>query len=194
MSHELLRDSRLYSLLLHIDRALAAEVRAGGCGECGGRLDVSDYPRKPRGGPPPELAAEYSWRLSFCCDVEGCRTRATPESVRYLGRRVYLGAAIVLVSAMLHGVTEKRVAELRESVHPSLGKDTLLRWRVWWHETLPKTPFWIAARARFDQPVDESDLPASLLARLDGTDRERLVAALKFVSPLSARPRSARAG
>ena len=194
MSHELLRDSRLFALLLHVDLEYAAQVRAGRCLLCGGRLDTSDYPRKPRGGPPPGLAAEYSKRLSFCCDVEGCRTRATPISVRFLGRRVYLGAAIVLVSAMLHGVTEKRVAELRERVHPSLGKDTLLRWRAWWRETLPEMSFWKAARARFDRPVDEADLPASLLARFDGGDRDRLVAALKFLSPLTARPRSARAG
>ncbi len=194
MSHEPLRDSRFFALLLYIDREEADHVRAGRCLECGGRLDTSDYPRKPRGGPPPELKAEYSKRFSLCCDVEGCRTRATPRSVRFLGRRVYLGAAIVLVSAMLHGVTEKRVAELRESVHPSLGKDTLLRWRAWWRTALPETPFWKASRARFDRPIDESDLPASLLARFDGDERDRIVALLKFLSPLTARPRSARAG
>lgn len=194
MSHELLRDSRLFALLLGIDHELADEVRAGRCLLCGGRLDTSDYPRKPRGGPPAELKVEYSKRLSLCCAVDGCRTRATPPSVRFLGRRVYLGAAVVLVSAMLHGVTEKRVAELRERVHPTLGKDTLLRWRAWWRETLPATPFWKAARARFVRPVDEADLPATMLARFDGGDRDRLVAALKFLSPLSTRPRSARAG
>ena len=194
MSHELLRDSRLFALLLHVDMEYAAQVRTGPCAVCGGRLDTSNYPRKPRGGPPAELASEYSLRFSFCCAVDGCRTRATPVSVRFLGRRVYLGAAVVLVSAMLHGVTEKRVAELRDRVHPTLGKDTLLRWRTWWRETLPEMPFWKAARACFDRPVDEADLPASLLARFGDDERDRLVAALKFLSPLTARPRSARAG
>ena len=194
MSHELLRDSRLFALLLGIDNDLADEVRAGRCLLCGGRLDTSDYPRKPRGGPPAEMKAEYSKRLSLCCAVRACRTRATPPSVRFLGRRVYLGAAVVLVSAMLHGVTEKRVADLREQVSATLSARTLHRWRAWWRETLPATPFWRAARARFARPVDEADLPAARGARFDGDDRDRLIATLKFLSPLTARPRSVRAG
>jgi hypothetical protein len=181
-------------LLLGVDREFAAEVRAAGCGTCGGRLDTSDYLRKPRGGPPPELKEEYSYRFSLCCNVEGCRKRATPPSVRYLGRRVYLGAAVILVSATIHGVTDKRLAELRERVYPTLAKDTLLRWRAWWQETLPATPFWRAARARFDRPVDTAELPSSLLERFGKDEIDRLVAALKFLSPLTARPRSARAG
>lgn len=194
MSLELLQDSRLFGLLLHVDRELADGVRAGGCLQCGGRLDTSDYPRKPRGGPPAELKDQYSHRFSFCCDVEGCRRRATPPSVRFLGRRVYIAAAVVLVSAMIHGVTEKRVAELRERVYPSLAKDTLLRWRAWWRDTFPSTPFWRQARARFRRPLDEQDLPASLLDRFDRDQRHRLIAALRFLSPLTTRQRSARAG
>ena len=194
MSLELLRDSRLFVLLLRIDREFAAKVRAGRCLECGGRLDTADYPRKPRGDPPPELKEEYSYRFSLCCDVEGCRTRATPRSVRFLGRRVYLGAAVILVSAMIHGVTEKRLTDLHECVYPTLAKDTLLRWRTWWHQTLPATPFWRAARARFDRPLDKAELPASLLARFGDDERDRLVATLKFLSPLTTRPGSARAG
>jgi hypothetical protein len=187
LSLELLRDSRFFALLLRIDHEFAAEVRAGGCGKCGGRLDTADYPRKPRGGPPPELKEEYSCRFSLCCDVEGCRTRATPQSVRFLGRRVYLGAAVILASAMLHGVTDKRLAELRERVYPTLAKDTLLRWRAWWRQTLPEMPFWQATRARFDHPLDKAELPASLLARFGDDERDRLVATLKFLSPLTTR-------
>ena len=32
-----------------IDADLAAKARAAGCAFCGGRLDVADYPRRPRG-------------------------------------------------------------------------------------------------------------------------------------------------
>lgn len=192
MSHELLRDSRVFTLLLRVDREFAAEVRAGRCLECGGRLDTADYPRKPRGGPPVELKEEYSNRFSLCCDVDGCRTRATPPSVRFLGRRVYLGPAVILVCAMIHGVTEKRVTELRVSVHPTLGKDTLLRWRAWWQDTLPTTPFWRDARARLTGSVEAGDLPRSLLERFGGDECDRLIAALRFLSPLTTRQRSAR--
>jgi hypothetical protein len=37
-----------------------------------------------------------SRRTSFCCHRDGCRERATPPSVVFLGRRVYAGAAVVL--------------------------------------------------------------------------------------------------
>jgi hypothetical protein len=46
---DLLRDARLFVLLLAIDRDLAAAARQGGCLCCGGRLDGASYPRKPRG-------------------------------------------------------------------------------------------------------------------------------------------------
>jgi hypothetical protein len=46
----LLTSAKLYQALLEIDEELAATARAGGCPLCEGRLDGSDYPRKPRGG------------------------------------------------------------------------------------------------------------------------------------------------
>lgn len=39
--------------------------REGGCLWCGGRLDVADYPRKPRGGSS-ELGDDYDVRRSSC--------------------------------------------------------------------------------------------------------------------------------
>jgi len=67
------------SLLPRFDDDLASQVREGGCPRCGGRLDVADYPRKPRGGSI-ELGDDYDVRRSFCCAVEGCRRRRTPPS------------------------------------------------------------------------------------------------------------------
>jgi hypothetical protein len=46
---------------------------------------------------PPFLMTNH--RFSFCCDRDGCRNRATPPSVRFLGRKVYLGAVVMLISA-----------------------------------------------------------------------------------------------
>jgi hypothetical protein len=68
--HALLRDARLYDLLLTFDRDLAAEARAAGCARCGGSLHSARYPRKPRGGPE-DLGPAYATRLSFCCAGEG---------------------------------------------------------------------------------------------------------------------------
>jgi hypothetical protein len=109
---ELLGDARLYAILQQIDEDLAARARAAGC-RCGGPLHSARYPRKPRGGPA-GLGSSYEQRLSFCCATEGCRKRTTPPSVRFLGRKVYLGAVVVLVSALRQGPSPMRVSVLHE--------------------------------------------------------------------------------
>lgn len=188
MSHALLRDASLYDVLLALDHDLAAEVRAGGCAFCGGRLDSARYPRKPRGGPE-DLGPEYAFRLSFCCARKGCRLRATPPSVRSLGRRVYLGAVVVLVTAMVSGITAARAARLRELLAVSVR--TLQRWRIWWRQTFVASAFWRGGRGRFMPPVAVDTLPASLLSRFAGADEQtRLVQTLRFLGPLTA-PRGA---
>lgn len=182
MWHEQLRDGRLYELLQRIDEDLCDELRRGGCEVCGGRLDAAHYPRKPRGGPP-DLAAAYGRRLSLCCARDGCRKRATPASVRFLGRRVYLGAVVVLVSALQNGPTPKRLARLRELL--GVTRWTVERWRRWWLDDFVRTPCWRAGRARVMPAVNERELPGTLLERFAGELIDRLVAMLRFVSPLT---------
>lgn len=182
MSHTLLSDTRLYILLLGIDGDLRDEVRTGKCPQCGDALHVADFPRKPRGGPG-KLPEGYAKRFSLCCSREGCRARATPRSVRFLGRRVYLGAVFLLASAMRHGLTPRRVGELRELL--GVSRRTLERWRRWWLDVFRTTPLWRAAQGLLATPVDPSRLPASLLERFGGEPMQQLVAALKFLTPLS---------
>lgn len=182
MCHALLSDARLYATLWKFDQDLAAQARAAGCG-CGGTLHSARFPRKPRGGPP-DLGPAYDRRLSFCCAVEGCRQRTTPTSVRFLGRRVYLGVVVVLVAAMRHGISPARATRLRDLLGVSLR--TLKRWRTWWRETFVRGAFWQRARGRFVPPVDVGRLPASLLERFAGDDEAtRQVAALAFLAPLT---------
>ena len=97
VSLNVLSDARFYELLLKFDEDLAALARRFAC-DCGGALHVADYERKPRGALA-LLPAGYGSRFSFCCAREGCRHRATPPSIRYLGRKVYLGVVVVLVTA-----------------------------------------------------------------------------------------------
>jgi len=178
----LLRDSSLYQFLLTIDQGFAAEARADGC-SCGGRLHQANYDRKPRGGPS-DLRPEYGKRLSFCCALEGCRSRKTPPSVRFLGRRVYLGAVVLLVSAMQGGITDQRAARLRELL--GVSRRTLWRWRSWWRESFPESGFWKRTRDRFMPPLNDGTLPASLVDRFSGEDdRSRLIHALSFLAPLT---------
>ncbi len=176
----LLNDVDFFLLLLTFDQDRSKEVRSAGCPYCGSKLHFARYERKPRGAPA-GLPASYDRRDSLCCSADGCRRRVLPPSLRFFGRRVYLGPVFVLVSAMINGITEKRAAELYELVGVSIR--TLARWRKWWRETFPRTVFWQGSRARFMPPPDESLLPASLLEcfRQPG-ESELIVVVLKFLA------------
>lgn len=193
MCQNILRDARLFPALLKIDEELAAETRKDGC-SCGGVLHTSNYARKPRGRPEGAGAiGAHDLRLSYCCDREGCRKRRTPPSVRFLGRRVYLGAVVVLVTAMFHGLTASRARRIRELF--GVGERTLARWRKWWRETFTGTTFWKGARALFAVPVDEATMPLSMLDRFGGTESvDALIGTLRFLSPITTTWRKKEAG
>ncbi len=183
MWHALLRDSRFFETLLRFDEDLAEQARSAGCRHCRGALHQAHYRRKPRGGPP-ALGPEHERRLSLCCARESCRRRTTPPSLRFLGRRVYFGAVVVLVSALCHGLSPRRVARLREAI--GVDRRTLGRRRRWWRQQFARSAFWKAARGRFVAPVEGHELPAALLERFVGAGAgERLRAALVFLAPLS---------
>jgi hypothetical protein len=173
-------------LLPRIDDDLAARVQAAGCSFCGGRLDVADYPRSPRGANELELGDDYAWRRSFCCAIEGCRRRRTPPSVRFLGRKVYLGAVVVLTTALQHGPSKKSVTKL--SALLNISRRTLVRWRRWWSTMFATSRFWTSLRARFMPGVDEAAMPESLLSRMSVTDEPAVVALLRLLAPMSTRP------
>jgi hypothetical protein len=178
--HAVVGDASFYELLCRMDEEIAAKARQEGCGHCGGRLDSARYRRKPRGARF-DLGPAYERRLSFCCD--GCRRRTTPRSVRFLGRRVYLGAVVVLAAALRQGITPVRAGKLGELF--GVDRRTLMRWRRWWLDRMPRTDFWKRARGWFDRPVDEGGLPGCLLERFTGTARDAVMAVLRFLSPLS---------
>ena len=183
---ELLQDVRLYEQLLRIDQELASTARKLGCPLCRGRLDSARYSRKPRGGPV-GLGEAYDWMLSLCCDA--CRKRVRPPSVRFLDRRVYFGAVVVLVMAMREGLTSRRLTRLKDLL--GVDRRTVHRWRRWWREAFCETEFWRAGRGRLMPEVAESELPRSLLACFDGSLRQRLISTLRFLCPLTTRTQMA---
>jgi hypothetical protein len=188
LCHSLLRDASFQLHLLELDRAFAAETRQKGCPVCPGRLHVSDYPRKPRGGLE-RAGADMERRLSFCCAREGCRSRATPPSVRFLGRRVYLAVVVTLASARTQGLSGRRLSRLCGEL--GLCRRTLERWLSWWRETVPATGWWRELRGRLASPVETLGLPATLLERLGGGEREALEKLLVALAPLSVTARMA---
>jgi hypothetical protein len=177
----LLADARFHRLLLAIDDDIAADCRAEGCGQCGGVLHSARFRRKPRGRPA-GLDDVYDHRCSFCCAVEGCRKRATPSSLRFLGRKVYLATVVTLVCAMQHGAT---AARRRLSDLLGVSRRTVARWRQWWLSVFTAGRFWKAASAAFMPPADPTCLPLSLLDRFPGTVEERLLALLRLLAPIT---------
>jgi hypothetical protein len=171
-----LSDRQLHQLLERVDADLLEETRGEGCC-CGGKLHRADYERKARGVP------EWNKRYSLCCDQEGCRRRRTPESVRFLGRKVYAGLIVVLVSAMMNGLNPERVRRIREVL--KISTSTLKRWRQWWLDSFVRSSFWKAMRARFMPVLCEETLPWSLWMSFELEEPDRLLAVLQFLSPIT---------
>jgi hypothetical protein len=185
MYHDLPRSARFWSALFAIDRELAETTRKNAC-PCGGRLHSANYLRKPR-GTPVQLPEHECRRLSFCCDRDGCRKRVTPPSVRFLGPKVYLGAIIIVISAMRHGPTPRRVREL--SARFGADERTIARWQVFWREHFPQTHFWKIARASVIPLVEIGTLPYSLLNAFLRRHRHcrGWTLLLRFLSPITIR-------
>jgi hypothetical protein len=178
----ILTDASLYELLLRLDEDLAAEARQKGC-LCHGRLHSARYRRKPR-GVPERLQEDYSVRQSFCCEKEGCRKRTTPPSFRFLSRRVYVSAVVVLLTALRHGATPARMAALRQIA--GVSRRTVERWRQWWLRDFVRTVFWKSACGRFASPLDLKSLPLSLLdVFAEQAAKVKTVALLRFILPLT---------
>jgi hypothetical protein len=171
------QDPSFFRFLSQIDAELAADTRAAGCPHCSGRLHTADFPRKPRGCPA-AVVEEYSWRLSFTCGR--CDSRATPSSVRFLGRRVYVAAVLMLSSP-------PDSASARELQHLlGISRRTVLRWRRWWTQEFTRTQLWISLRSRLMPPIAPGELPLALLDRLrSAVPAKRLAQALHLLSPMS---------
>ncbi len=128
-------DREFFAALVRADSEIAAVVGGAGCGRCGGRLHRGDYPRKPRGALIAGAGEAFVVRLSFCCGREGCRRRTTPPSLRFLGRRVYLEAAVVVASV----IAVMRGAGRGTAVQVGVPPRTLGRWLGWWQGAFLRT-------------------------------------------------------
>lgn len=176
--------AKLCQLLQDEDLSELERVRSRGCPDCGGPLYRADYGRKPRGI---EDAFEHYFasRLSLCCGREGCRRRRTPRSVRFLGRRVYFGALVVLLCALRGGLLSWRLAFLQRAF--DVSRRTLERWRAWWLGEFADGAFWRVSAGRFaDGAGGRFALPRSLwLAWREQGFVSGCLSLLRFLSPLS---------
>ena len=181
MCHALLSNPKFFLFLCRIDEEFAEQVREGGCPECQENLHRANYDRKPRaaGSILPILPGK---RLSFCCGT--CRKRATPPSVLFLGRRVFLGVVMLMGSCRHAG----KIPSASQADLGNPSRQTLARWRSWWHEIFTQTSAWLALRGHLDCPIESEMLPQALIERMTGvSDEERFVILLRRLSPLSTR-------
>lgn len=188
MSHEVESVFNFHAWLFLLDVRAAEQVQAAGCRHCEGRLHVSNYARKVRGLS--EEAAEagcYGLRLSLCCGGEGCRTRATPPSTRFSGRRIYAAIAVLALSLSLSGAERAEAVQVGEVVERrgAPARSTRRRWRSWWRLTLFETPWFVAMCAQFAEPAEGASAPDSLLWKFRGALTTRLQDLMVWLSPLT---------
>lgn len=167
----------ILQLIEKADQDQAEEVHGQPCPHCGGKVHWANYSRSPRG------MDKKAIRFSLCCSQDGCRRRQTPPSLRFLGRKVYPALTVVLLSAMNHGLSQKRVAQIQRIV--AVSRATLYRWRKWWLSQFVQTHFWRTARARFMPIIEESSLPASLCDRFGADQWPGLLNLLRFLGPIT---------
>lgn len=184
MCHDFLNDASLFQSLSFLDQCIAEDVRQAGCPHCGAALHVSNYSRKPRGVGLALLGESYTCRFSFCCERDGCRKRCTPPSVRFLGRKLYLGVILILLSAREQGLSPGARYQLIDQL--DIWPQTLARWQHWWTRQLPATRWWTTLRGKLMPAVDVCTLPGCLLGRIEGaTLVQRLQQLSMLLMPLT---------
>jgi hypothetical protein len=184
-------DREFFELLTAHDEAIALEVAHRGCAKCDGPLYRGDYDRKPRGGVIGREGEGMVRRFSLCCGREGCRKRATPPSLRFLGRRVYVGAVVIVASIVAHAVgvlsavrAARRSAARAVRTTTGVPARTTRRWLNWWRGPFLNTEVYLWVRARLIG-VDIGRLPSSILDPLPGTKTEQVGALLAILAPLT---------
>lgn len=193
MWHGIWPDVKFFLTLFEVDKAIVEQVQAAGC-PCGGRLHRADYTRKPR-GLMADLDPAYSRRFSLCCSREGCRARTCPSSLRFLNRKVYAAALILLASV---AYCQERVTINASQAATNVAemfdvpRRTLRHWSTYFTTLLPAIEGFRAEQGRFMPPLDESLLPLTLLERFSGGLHDQLVQTLRFVAHITRRPSRAR--
>lgn len=103
-------------------------------------------------------------------------------SVRFLGRRVYIALAVVVLGVK-RNKTNGAITQLIETL--GVPERTISRWRQWWLQFFGATTLWQAQCGRFMPSVETTGLPQSLVARFTGAAHEAMARLLRFLSPLS---------
>lgn len=183
MLSNLLHRVSLFRTLHQIDQDLASACRKAGCPYCGGPLHKSAYIRKPRGGPP-NLPEKYQIRFSFCCGRGDCRRRVLPPSCRFMGRKVYWNAVILIALTLRHrrpnGISANRLARMF-----AISRKTIIRWIHYFRDEFAASVQWQRLRGQVNASVEDQSLPGSLVSHfLDHfpSQFEGLIGCIRFLA------------
>jgi hypothetical protein len=156
----------LFRSLHAVDVELAQKHRERLCPVpgCGGPLHWARYTRSPRGEGVEKIPPGCCLRLGLCCGW--CRKRVLPPSCLFLGRRVYWGCVVVLVTAAAQGLESHTIAELCRRF--KVSRRTVKRWVRFFEVLFPRTAEWKRLRGRVGVQVRDGDLPRGLLALFFG--------------------------
>lgn len=177
-----LLNTNFHSLLISIDQELTEKIKEKGC-ICGGKLHQANYPRSPL-GLSTFFRSSYMERFSLCCDT--CRKRKTPLSVRFFGRYRYPASLLVLISALMIGINERRLKQVKQHLGIVVNESTWKRWRRWWRQSFETTSFWQQTNGLALQAIETKKLfPRALFILFAGTFSKRMILLLRFLSPLT---------
>lgn len=168
-----------FATLEALDQAIARRVSASRCPACGGPLHAGNFRRKPRGALLAPEGETFVIRFSLCCGREGCRKRATPPSLRFLGRRVYLGVVVIVAS-----LVAQTLGAVGAKGATGVPRRTTCRWLAWWRGPFLATAVLVAMRARL-VGVDVGGVPRSIVERLPGTAPEQTRTMLHLLAPIT---------
>jgi hypothetical protein len=173
------RHASLYEGLKRIDDELARKAKQQDCPHCGGPLDFARWRRNPRGH---QIPRSWATRHGLCC--RKCRKRVLPPSTLFLGRKVYLGAVVLIsVAAKQRRLVGGTARALRRMF--GVAKETLARWLTYFSTDLPASPQWKRLRGRLSAEVRDDALPDALLMQFDrrhGEGEAALAACLAFLA------------
>lgn len=209
MYHVALVLPSFWERLLELDVEIAgAFISAAVCLRCGGRaFSRHDYRRKPRGFPQElswdKLEQWFSLRISFRCDV--CRKRVTPPSVRFLGRKVYIGSCVLWASRCFErGEAAASALSLLKEIKDELGDflpaRTVRRWLQWWQGPVWQSSFWRAHHGQLTIGIERGGFLrgvwrhfSSVLSAKHSAAEDTIItgivhAILQFFSPLTHPP------
>jgi len=152
---------KLFEILYYIDKDLAAKTKQIPCPYCGSVLHTANYDRKPR-GVNANIPDEFLKQQSLCCSNEECRRRVQPQSVRFMGRRVYWMCVILVVMALRQNRPDGYAAKKLIKMY-GIDIKTLYRWIEYFQQIFPSSPQWKSLRGKIDASIDNNSLPGDVV-------------------------------